>query len=117
MDKKFFKKINKKEKNYYYVLKQNKFEVMKSIEKLQKNIEEIKLLKKLSETYKIRRRRNILAVIFLSSFILCFNISLFIITKVILLDPTYAIISALFGVLFLAIGIYLMLDNPPIYVE
>ena len=83
----------------------------------EENTEEVKLLKKLSETYKIRKRRNILAVIFLSSFILCFNITLFIITDVIALDPIYAIVSSLLGVLFLAIGIYLILDNPPIYVE
>jgi len=83
----------------------------------EENTEEVKLLKKLSETYKIRKRRNILAVIFLSSFILCFNITLFIITDVIVLDPIYAIVSSLLGVLFLAIGIYLILDNPPIYVE
>lgn len=83
----------------------------------EESTEEVKLLKKLSETYKIRKRRNILAVIFLSSFILCFNISLFIIIDVIALDPIYAIVSSLLGVLFLAIGIYLILDNPPIYVE
>lgn len=83
----------------------------------EESTEEVKLLKKLSETYKIRKRRNILAVIFLSSFILCFNITLFIITDVIVLDPIYAIVSSLLGVLFLAIGIYLILDNPPIYVE
>ncbi|HID47498.1 MAG TPA: hypothetical protein EYP47_02215 [Methanococcaceae archaeon] len=86
-------------------------------EKSEEEIEEAELLKKLSETYKIRRRRNILAVIFLSFFILCFNISLFIITDVIVLDPIYAIVSSLFGVLFLALGIYLILDNPPIYIE
>ncbi|HIP84368.1 MAG TPA: hypothetical protein EYH15_02630 [Methanothermococcus okinawensis] len=86
-------------------------------EKSEEEIEEAELLKKLSETYKIRRRRNILAVIFLSFFILCFNISLFIITDVIVLDPIYAIVSSLLGVLFLALGIYLILDNPPIYIE
>ena len=79
--------------------------------------EDVELLRKLSETYKIRRRKNILAVIFLSSFVLCFNMSLFIITDVIVLDPIYAIVSSLIGVLFLALGIYLILDNPPIYVE
>jgi len=79
--------------------------------------EDVELLGKLSETYKIRRRKNILAVIFLSSFVLCFNMSLFIITDVIVLDPIYAIVSSLIGVLFLALGIYLILDNPPIYVE
>ena len=79
--------------------------------------EDVEVLKKLREVYKIRKRRTILAVIFLSSFILCFNISLFIITDVIALDPIYAIVSSLLGVLFLAIGIYLILDNPPVYVE
>jgi len=79
--------------------------------------EDVELLRKLSETYKIRRRKNILAVFFLSSFVLCFNMSLFIITDVIVLDPIYAIVSSLIGVLFLALGIYLILDNPPIYVE
>ncbi|MBW9223282.1 hypothetical protein KKP90_01600 [Methanothermococcus sp. SCGC AD-155-E23] len=79
--------------------------------------EDVELLKKLSETYKIRRRKNILAVIFLSSFVLCFNISLFIITDVIVLDSIYAIVSSLLGVLFLALGIYLILDSPPIYIE
>jgi len=86
-------------------------------ERSENGIEEIELLKKLSETYKIRRRKNILAVIFLSSFILCFNISLFIITDVITLDRIYAIVSSLLGVLFLAIGMYLILDDPPIYIE
>ena len=88
-------------------------------DKSEENVEEeeIELLKKLREVYKIRKRRNILAVIFLSSFILCFNISLFIITNVIVLDPIYAIVSSLLGVLFLAIGIYLILDSPPVYVE
>ena len=79
--------------------------------------EDVELLRKLSETYKIRRRKNILVVFFLSSFVLCFNMSLFIITDVIVLDPIYAIVSSLIGVLFLALGIYLILDNPPIYVE
>ena len=81
------------------------------------NIDEDKLLKKLNEIYRIRRKKNIMAVIFLSSFILCINISLFILTNVIVLEPIYAVIFTLLGVLFLAIGIYLMLDNPPIYVE
>jgi len=89
---------------------------MKESEKSEKS-EDVELLKKLSETYKIRRRKNILAVFFLSSFVLCFNMSLFIITDVIVLDPIYAIVSSLIGVLFLALGIYLILDNPPIYVE
>jgi len=54
---------------------------------------------------------------FLALFVLCFELSLLIITDVVELNPLYAIISGIIGTMFLACGIYLIIHNPPIYVE
>jgi hypothetical protein len=54
---------------------------------------------------------------FLSLFVLCFELSLLIITDVVGLNPLYAMILGIIGTIFLAYGIYLIIHNPPIYVE
>lgn len=114
----YFKKSN--EYNYKYddyLIKQDKDKIKKSIKELQDIKFELETIKKLSELNKERKKRNIRAVIFIALFVLCFELSLFIITGVISLNPTYSIILGIIGIIFLSYGIYLMIYNPPIYVE
>ena len=113
--KNFFKKYN----NYisYYIHKIDKRKCEHAIRELNDIKFEFETIKKLREIYEKRKKRNIKAVMFLALFVLCFELSLLIITDVVELNPLYAIISGIIGTMFLACGIYSIIHNPPIYVE
>jgi hypothetical protein len=102
---------------YYYLKKPNYAKIKRVMHDLEDYAIELETINKLREVYEIRKKRNIRAVVFLALFILCFELSLFIIMDVIGLAPIFAIILGILGVIFLAYGIYLIIHNPPIYIE
>jgi len=109
----FFKKYDKY--MYYYIYKIDK----RKREHAVRELSDIKLafetLEKLREVHEIRKKRNIKAAMFIALFVLCFELSLLIITNVIGLNPLYAIVLGLIGTVFLAYGIYLIIHHPPIH--
>ena len=114
----YFKKFNEYNYKYdYCLIKHDKDKIKKSIKELQDIKFELETIKKLRELHKERKKRTIRAVMFIALFVLCFELSLFIITGVIGLNPTYSVILGIIGTIFLSYGIYLMICNPPIYVE
>jgi hypothetical protein len=102
---------------YYHIYKIDKRKCEYAIRELNNIKFKFETIKKLREIYRARKKRNIRAVMFLSLFVLCFELSLLIITDVVGLNPLYAMILGIIGTIFLAYGIYLIIHNPPIYVE
>jgi hypothetical protein len=102
---------------YYYIHKIDRRKCEYAIMELNDIKFKFETIKKLREIYKTRKKRNIKAVMFLALFVLCFELSLLIITDVVGLNPLYAMILGIIGTIFLAYGIYLIIHNPPIYVE
>ncbi len=102
---------------YYYINKSNKDDIKRIIREIEDANIKLKTVKKLREVYLLRKKRNIKAAVLIASFILCFELSLFVITDVIELAPIYAMIFGIIGTACLAYGVYLIIHNPPIYVE
>ena len=115
---KFFESIENYENTDKYYIEKYDFERVYDIISELKDLEyEYKTLKKLKETYYQRKKRHILGIISICIFILSFEIAIFIITKVILVNVILSLLFGIFGIIFLGIGLYLLLTNPPVYIE
>ena len=86
----FFKKYGKY--RYYYIYKIDKRKREHAVRELSDIKLALETLEKLREVNEIRKKRNIKAAMFIALFVLCFELSLLIITNVIGLNPLYAIV-------------------------
>ncbi|WP_421078179.1 hypothetical protein Mjas_02290 [Methanothermococcus sp. Ax23] len=114
------RKINNDLLNVYYIKKIDESQRKKVVNRINDIIYTLNTIKKLQEINKIRKKRNIKAIICVSIFVILYEILwIFMINNPIInfINAIFAVAIGLIGVIFLAYGLYLLLYHPLIYVE